>query len=99
MFCACQVDMEHVFRVAHRLAEENKVWERNEGLARIWGRMIETWLNLVLPDNAANLCSGRVAVSVRILKSPLYSDFTCLLYASSSPYTFSKVRYVVTLHA
>lgn len=61
---ATNVDMDNAFDVALRLSEENGVWTRKEGLAGIWGPMIYQWLDECLPDDAADICNERVAVSV-----------------------------------
>lgn len=40
------------------------IWERREGLAGIWGPLIHQWLREVLPENVAELCSGRVSIMI-----------------------------------
>ncbi|EKX38521.1 hypothetical protein GUITHDRAFT_144126 [Guillardia theta CCMP2712] len=67
VFAACGVDMMQAFHLAQKLAEEKNVWTRKEGLAGIWGDMIYQWLDELLPENAAEICTDRVdmvAVSV-----------------------------------
>ena len=68
VFAACNVDMDEVYRSAHRLAAENGIWERREGLAGVWGSLIQTWLEEMLPEDAAQRCSGRVSISVTELR-------------------------------
>ena len=64
VFAASGVDMDDAYRSAHRLASENGIWERREGLAGIWGPLIHEWLSELLPENVAELCSGRVSIMV-----------------------------------
>ncbi|CAL5223367.1 g5872 [Coccomyxa viridis] len=61
---ACNVDPEKAYEAAHRISEENKLFERPLGLAGVWGNLVRQWLNEVLPDNAAELCRGRLKVVV-----------------------------------
>ena len=51
-----------------RLAQDNGVWERPQGLMGIWGGMIRGWLDELLPADAADSCRGRVAVSVTAIR-------------------------------
>jgi hypothetical protein len=71
VFAACNVDTHNAFQVAHRLADERKIWEGPQGLACIWGSMIEAWLKEVLPENAAELCESRVSLSVTCVRPSL----------------------------
>lgn len=49
---------------AHRLALEHGIFERPLGVAGIWGSLIRQWLDDLLPDNALELCRGRVRLVV-----------------------------------
>ncbi|KAL4430951.1 hypothetical protein ABPG75_006207 [Micractinium tetrahymenae] len=51
-------------RVAYRIAQEYGVFERPGGLAGIWGNLIREWLDELLPEDAAELCRGRVRLVV-----------------------------------
>jgi hypothetical protein len=64
VFAASGVDMDDAYQSAHRLASENGIWERREGLAGIWGSLIHQWLTELLPENVAERCSGRVSIMV-----------------------------------
>ncbi len=46
---------------------EQKIWERKTGLLGVWGSMIESWLDQLLPDNAHDMCRNRVTVVVTTL--------------------------------
>jgi len=66
---ACQADPVLVMESAYELAVQNNVYERPLGLMGVWGKMIESWLDQLLPDDAAELCSGRVGLIVTRLPS------------------------------
>jgi hypothetical protein len=83
VFAACNVDMDEVYRSAHRLASENGIWERREGLAGVWGSLIQTWLEEILPEDAALRCSGRVSISVTELRPWLMPFRRCQVCNSS----------------
>jgi hypothetical protein len=59
---------ESTYRQRGRLAQDNGVWERPQGLMGIWGGMIRGWLDELLPADAADSCRGRVAVSVTAIR-------------------------------
>ncbi|KAL4419027.1 hypothetical protein ABPG77_010014 [Micractinium sp. CCAP 211/92] len=61
---ACGVDEDKAVRVAYRIAQEYGVFERPGGLAGIWGSLIREWLDELLPEDAAELCRGRVRLVV-----------------------------------
>jgi hypothetical protein len=54
----CGVDAEAITESAYRLSLEHGVWERPLGLVGVWGRIIEAWLDELLPDDAAARCNG-----------------------------------------
>lgn len=47
---------------ALRLGREAGVWDRPMGLMGVWGSLIEEWLDEILPENAADLASGRITI-------------------------------------
>ena len=62
---ACAVDMDRAYDVAFGLCEESNVFDRGPwGLYGVWGPIIRTWLDELLPVDAADVCRGRVAVAV-----------------------------------
>ena len=64
---ACQVDAHYATEVAVRLLKEYNVYERPLGLVGVWGGVVNDWLHEILPENAAELCNGRVHISVLCL--------------------------------
>ncbi|EWM20908.1 Acyl transferase/acyl hydrolase/lysophospholipase [Nannochloropsis gaditana] len=64
---ACHVDAHHATETAVRILHRYKVYERAMGLVGVWGAVVRDWLWEVLPDNAAELCAGRVHISVLCL--------------------------------
>jgi hypothetical protein len=72
VFAACGVNMNDAYALALRLAQEHGVWERREGLAGIWGKMIVSWLDELLPSDAAELCNKRVSISVTSLRASVW---------------------------
>ena len=62
----CEVDMEHAFDSALRRTNEVGAFEKGPwGLYGIWGPIVHSWLDELLPQDAAERCSGRVSVIVR----------------------------------
>ena len=61
---ACRVEIDTALNHAHKLAVENGVFERPLGLVGVWGGMLRTWLHDLLPEDAAERCSGKVQVVV-----------------------------------
>lgn len=66
-FTACKVDPFKAYRVAHRLSEEHQIFDRPFGVAGIWGKIIRTWLDELLPEDAAETCRDRVSIVVTTL--------------------------------
>ena len=61
----CHVDMERALSRAIALTDECGCFNRGVwGLYGVWGGMIDTWLDDLLPNDAADACCGRVAVAV-----------------------------------
>ena len=47
---------------AYELTVAHDLYRRPGGLAGVWGPLIRTWLQDMLPDDAADMCSGRVTL-------------------------------------
>jgi len=78
VFGACNINADDALDLAHKLALENGVFERPLGLVGVWGGIIRTWLHHLLPEDAAERCSGKVqivVVAVPILKRKIISNF------------------------
>ena len=81
---ACDADIDRALSLAINLSDEAGVFERGPwGLYGIWGPIIHTWLDELLPDDAADRCRGRVSVLVRevsvaspYIRQLAVSDFT-----------------------
>ena len=54
------VDFEEATELALKLAKEAHVWDRPLGLQGIWGDMIETWLDALLPLDALEKSQDKV---------------------------------------
>lgn len=67
VLAACGVPADLVLRRAYELSVEYGVWERPLGLTGVWGGLVERWLDELLPQNAHELCRGRVTVVVTTL--------------------------------
>ena len=67
---ACNVSFYHATDVAVSLCDKYNVWDRPFGLMGIWGEIVEEWLDIVLPDNAHELCTNH-RVNIYILKVAL----------------------------
>jgi predicted acylesterase/phospholipase RssA len=61
---ACQVDPQAAVQLAHDLCVQHGVFRRPWGLAGVWGGLVRAWLQQLLPQDAADRCSGRVTVLV-----------------------------------
>lgn len=59
---ACQVDFHQATHLADKLCEEHHVYRRPLGLAGIWGGLVRSWLDQLLPENAAELCTKKVVI-------------------------------------
>ena len=67
---ACDVDMELALERALALSIEARAFERGPfGLYGIWAGVIRTWLDELLPADAARRCDGRVELLVTELPS------------------------------
>eukprot|EP00624_Nannochloropsis_granulata_P002005 evm.model.NODE_19466_length_64249_cov_18.424255.20 len=64
---ACHVDAHHATAVAVKLLRKYNVYKRSLGLVGVWGGVVRDWLEEILPENAAELCRGRVHIHVLCL--------------------------------
>ena len=58
----CSIDPQNAHRAAFRLADEAHVFTNPLGLACKWGRLVDEWLQQLLPEDAASRCSGASTV-------------------------------------
>jgi len=56
--CATHVDFYYATDVALRLGREAGVWNRPMGLMGVWGSLIEEWLDIILPAEAAEMANN-----------------------------------------
>lgn len=77
---ASKANIADAAKLAIELANEDDVWNRKFGLYGIWGKMIETWLEELIPDDIAQGDLARVHVVVtprQVWKGEqLLTDFT-----------------------
>eukprot|EP00884_Botryococcus_braunii_P013439 jgi/Botrbrau1/22096/Bobra.0206s0022.1 len=60
----CGVDIDKAVATAYKICLDIKIYDRKLGLIGIWGHGLKRWMNEMLPDNAHNICSGRVKIVV-----------------------------------
>lgn len=65
----CGVDPELITESAYQLSLDHEIWSRPLGLVGVWGRIIEQWLDALLPPDAAERCRGEVGVVVTEMPS------------------------------
>jgi hypothetical protein len=65
----CGVRAEDAAAAATRLSREHRIWDKPLGLAGAYGRLIEAWLDDLLPADAAERCRGALSVVVTQLPS------------------------------
>lgn len=65
-YCYAQAALD----LAHQLCLQHRVFERPLGLLGVWGGLVREWLHTLLPNDAANRCSGRVRIVITTL--PLF---------------------------
>jgi predicted acylesterase/phospholipase RssA len=91
----CEVPAETTLTCALRLCEEFGVWDRWLRFFGIWGSMVAVWLDRLLPDNVAELCTDKVHIIVSQFLKPkkVVSRFTtkqevieCLLTSIHIPF-------------
>jgi Patatin-like phospholipase len=69
------VDFNKAAESALRIGSESKVYERKGGLAGIWGTLLSTWLNEIIPDDISPDTFKRLQIAVTpYLKSPKLVD-------------------------
>lgn len=61
----CKVDAHKALKVAHHLAQEHSLYTRPTGVFGVWGAIVRQWLDILLPENAAQLC-GDATLTVQI---------------------------------
>lgn len=95
VFLVCGVNANTALECALRLCDEVKVWERWLKFMGIWGSMVEQWLDQLLPDNAAELCTNKVHILISQVLKPkkVVSTFAtkqelieCLLTSTHIPF-------------
>ncbi|KAL6758103.1 acyl transferase/acyl hydrolase/lysophospholipase [Haematococcus lacustris] len=67
VLAACGVDADSVIEKAYQMSVKHRVWERPLALLGTWSKFIEQWLDELLPDNAHEVCRGRITVVVTTL--------------------------------
>lgn len=69
------VDFNKAAESALRIGSESKVYERKGGLAGVWGTLLNTWLNEIIPDDISPDTFKRLQIAVTpYLKSPKLVD-------------------------
>jgi len=66
---AGEVDFYEAMELALSLAEKAGVWERRQGLQGIWGPMIDTWLDDLIPEDILTMVDGRLSLLVTQIPS------------------------------
>lgn len=74
----CQICPETALECAIGLCDKHNIWDRSLGLLGKWGRIIEKWLDDILPENAAQLCNDKVFILVSRFLAPkkIVSNFS-----------------------
>ena len=75
---ACDVDFLAATELAYGLAVKHDLYNRRLGLVGVWGGLVREWLDELLPDNAADVCRGKVFVhtwDVPSFSRRPYTDF------------------------
>ena len=62
------VDFEEATKVALQLCDDYGVWNRRGGLRGIWGPIIQEWLQILLPDDVADVAKDKVCLCRNLLK-------------------------------
>ena len=65
----CNVDPDVAVQRAYDLAKEQNIWNRPFGLAGIWGNFVRQWLDDLLPENAVEICQGRLKLVITKIPS------------------------------
>lgn len=91
----CEIDAQTALECALRLCDKLKVWDRWLKFMGIWGDMVVQWLEQLLPNNAAELCSHKVHILISQILKPkkVVSTFAtkqelieCLLASTHIPF-------------
>jgi predicted patatin/cPLA2 family phospholipase len=90
----CKIDAEKALECALRICDEHKVRERWLMFVGIWGEIVKEWLEELLPENAADLCSDKVYILISsLLGKHVVSSFRskqdlieCLLASTHIPF-------------
>jgi hypothetical protein len=86
---ATGVDFYRATELALDLSKEAGVWDRSGGLQGVWGAMIETWLEELLPEDALQRVENRVSSSLTLLEISLYfSLILWILCLSAVPFSY-----------
>lgn len=64
---ATDVDFYEATKLALSKSEDAGIWDRKEGLQGIWGPIIRTWLEELLPDDAVDKVNNRVRFSIIVM--------------------------------
>ncbi|KAG1678201.1 hypothetical protein FOA52_016138 [Chlamydomonas sp. UWO 241] len=64
---ACRVPADVALARAYELSHKYGVWDRPQSIVGVLSALVEEWLHSLLPDNAHELCRGRVTVVVTTL--------------------------------
>jgi len=95
VFIVCGIDAEKTLECALRLCDDFGVWDRWLRFVGIWGNMVGVWLDRLLPENAAELCTNKVHILVSQILKPkkIVSAFAtkqelieCLLTSTHVPF-------------
>lgn len=62
----CGIDPETAIRKADEVATGAGLYDRPSGLAGVGGKLIAQWLDVVLPEHAHLMCSGRLTVLLSV---------------------------------
>jgi len=66
---ATDVDFYEATKLALSKSEDAGIWDRKEGLQGIWGPIIRTWLDELLPDDAVDKVHNRLSLLVTEIPS------------------------------
>lgn len=59
---SCDIDMQKAKEIALRLADENELWNPKISMISKISQSIRTFLNELLPEDAADKCNGRLVI-------------------------------------
>lgn len=67
VLAACQVPADYAIQRAYELSLQHNIWQEPRSFLGAWGGLVEDWLDEMLPENAHELCRGRITVVVTTL--------------------------------